>query len=311
MFSLFQNRHPFTILLMAPLAFALGAVHYAFGDPVEQIWNLGFWKSNFQASSFITQLCFIAIVATNAILISILFNRINILDNNIFLSGMLYALFSFSSIDLNDIGILISDFFLILSLIQIAQIKNNLDARSSIFKAALLLGFAATFNLNYLLLLLLPFITLSRIRPFVWREFTLILLAFTVAAAYFGFYSFYYELNFASIIILPTAAEIESWLVIIGLTLLMLSAIISRNKNVSNPGIRIEKIISIWLIGFVLLLLSNFLIYWITQHFNWQNAVFPALYLSYVYSISKTKSLYRFLVYGVLAFGILRFTDLL
>ncbi len=317
MFSLFQNRHPFTIILMLPMAALIGAFFFFFEAHFAVKVSLGLWRlpsipATIGIDYYIALFTYVGLLAINAMLISRLFNRLNLVDFNIYIPGLLYGVFSFASLNLEDVSFLAGDFFLILALFFIGQIKNNADARAQIFNAAFLIALAAAININYSYMLLFPFFALFRIRPFVWREHALILLAYFGVSLYLLAYYYYFKISLVSVKLfhINSLYQYESWLILFTIILIMGTAFLSRQRILANPGVRIEKIISLWFSGFALMLFSDLSSYFITNQVGFHNAVFPALYLTYVYSYSKTKYLFRFLVYVVLAIGMVRFFDL-
>jgi len=317
MFSLFQNRHPFTIVLMLPMAALITAGFFFFDPPQNIKLTLGLWRlpellTQTGLDYYLVLYTYGTLIAINAMLISRVFNRLNLVDYNIYLPGLLYGVFSFASINLNDLSYLLGDFFLILSLFFTTAIKNNTDARAQIFNAALFVALAASVNMNYIYMLLYPFLTLVRIRPFVWREHALIIMAYFAVALYLFAFYFYYQIPIQSITFFNKHSlyEYESWVILLIIILIMVAAFLSRQRNLANPGVRTGKIIALWYAGFLLMLFSDMTSYFFTKQIGFHNAVFPALYLTYIYCHSKTKFIYRFLTYAVLAVGVLRFFNL-
>jgi hypothetical protein len=303
--------------MMLPLAALICAVFFFFDPPYAVKISLGLWhlpeslsKTGFDYYAVLA--AYGLIVCMNAILLSRVFNRLNLVDFNIYLPGLFYSIFSFASLNLSDISFLLGDFFIIMALFFTSSIKNNQDARNQAFNAAFFIALAASFNMNYAYMLLYPFITLTRIRPFIWREHTLILLAYSAVLFYLFAFYFYYEIPTDSIEFFNvlTIYEYESWLILLVIITIMAAAFVSRQRNVANPGVRTGKILSLWYTGFLLMLFSDLVSYFFTKHIGFHNAIFPALYLTFVYSHSKTKFIYRFLTYAVLAVGVMRFFNL-
>lgn len=317
MFSLFQNRHPFTRILMLPMAALISAAFFFF-EPHHSIKiSLGLWRLPEALATngldfHVVLYAYGAMIAINAMLICRVFNRLNLVDYNIYLPGMLYSIFSFASINLNDFSYLLGDFFILLSLFSVTSIKNNFDARAQIFNAAVFVAIAASINMNYTYMLLYPFLALARIRPFVWREHALILMAYFAVTLYLFAFYYYYRIPLKSIELFHSNShyEYESWLILLIIILIMVAAFLSRQRNLANPGVRTGKIIALWYSGFLLMIFSDLTSYFFTNQIGFHNAVFPALYLTYIYCHSKTKFIYRFLTYAVLGVGVLRFFNL-
>jgi len=317
MFSIFQNRHPFTIILMLPMAALLGVAFYFFDSPHAVKLSLGLWRlpveiMNSGFDYLVVISAYSIFIAINAMLICRVFNRLNLVDFNIYIPGLLYGVFSFASLNLIDISYLFGDFFIILALFLTTSIKNNEDARGQIFGAAFLIALAATININYSYVLLYPFIVLFRIRPFVWREHALITLAYFGVALYLFAFYYYYQIPPKSIQFFQVDSiyQYESWLILALITLIMATGFMSRQRTLANPGLKAAKTISLWFAGFLLMLFSDLTSYFFANQIGFHNAIFPALYLTYIYSHSKTKFLFRFMAYVVLAIGVVRFFNL-
>jgi hypothetical protein len=302
---------------MLPMAALLCALFFFFDVPNAVKISLGLWRLpiEFATKGLDYQkilLVYGVFIALNAMLISHLFNRVNLVDFNIYIPGLLYGIFSFASLNLIDTSFLIGDFFIILSLYFITTIKNNEDARRQIFNAAFFIAIAASININYSYMLLYPFLVLFRIRPFVWREHALILLAYFGVFLYLAAFYFYYQIPLKSIEFfhVDSLYQYESWLVLLVIIATMGMAFLSRQRNLANPGVRAGKMISLWFGGFLLMLFSDLSSYFFANQIGFHNAIFPALYLTYIYSHSKTKFFFRFMTYVVLAIGVVRFFNL-
>ena len=308
MFSLFLLRNPLAILLLIPMAALLSFVHFWFYIEKEVVLNLAVWQKSFVLPVQTGFYLYFGLLSLNAVAISRIFNRLNLIDYFSQIVGLLYLILSFGLVSLSESHLLISDFFLLIGTTYLFQIKNNFDAKSSVFSAASFLALAILFNPNHILLIMLPLIALARSKSFVLREYIIFLLAYANVALYLGFYFFYYKLKFK----LPwtQASNFETpdfdVLGIYGaILLLLISAVYTRNKIQGAAGIRINRIVKLLFIGILIQVFSLAIIWLLKLDFYLSTAPLLALYLGYVYHFPKTKFLYHFLAYCILILAVL------
>jgi hypothetical protein len=314
MFSLFQNRHPLAILFLVPLAALLSFLHYWFSS--QELLSLEFvaLQKSFELTRLDLTYLYFTLLSINAMVISTLFNRLNLIDYFSHIAGLFYVIFSFASVSLFQVDVLIAELCLILGLVFLAQIKNNVDAKTSVFSAAVFLGLGIVFSPSFAILLVLPFIALARSRSFVFREYLLVFVAYSIVGAYLYFYYFYYELKpvlpwtFDNKLPKPAFGNLA---VAVGFVLLLLLSAFTRSRTLGSPGIRIERIVTLLFSAVVLQLLASisfFLLKMVDP--VWYMGVFLALYVGYAYHFARVKFVYHFLGYAILIFGILQHFDL-
>lgn len=300
MFSVLRNRHPLSALLLIPIAAGLVGIHYFFSKEIVLL-NFDVFRKQFLFQRLDASLIYGLLLCINSLLLNLFFNRQNLLDFYSHVGGLFYLILSFTSIQLFEVSVLIADFFVIVSLIFIAQLRNNVDARVTIFNVTLFLTLAFIFNLNYAPLLLVPFIGLASFRGFVFREYLVIFLAIFFVGVYVWFYYFYFELTFNELSLLYHKIQWTPYfaiLLVINILFLILSFGTRRSQN-GSPGIRIEKLLRLWFI-LIFVQLSAFLIA-VLAKFDILvfSSVYLSLYLTYAYNISRYKWFFHFLTYSL------------
>jgi len=309
MFSLFQNRHPLAILFLVPMAALLSFLHFWFSQ--NEILSVEFvaLQKSFELTKLDLAYLYFALLSVNAIALSTLFNRLNLIDYFSYVPGLFYLIFSFASASLSQIDLLMGEFGLILGVIAIVQIKNNADAKASVFLAALFFAIGVVLFPSFALLLVLPFIALARTRSFVLREYLLVFVAFAVVLAYLYFYYFYYDLKltlpwtFGKQLVFPNYEVLAIYGTIF---LLMLLSAYTRSLTLGSPGIRIQRIVTLMFSAVLLQLFAALLLFVLKTETVWHVGIFLALYTGYAYHFAKVKFVYHFLSYAVLLLGLLQ-----
>lgn len=119
-----------------------------------------------------------------------LFNRHGFFGKNSFLPGFIYGI-SLCSFDQLHFSLdLVAHLFLIFALMYLLEVRRQEPAKALIFKAGLLIGVSMIISPFYVILVLVPWITLILFRPFVWREYFMMLLAIALPLIY------YWAINF-------------------------------------------------------------------------------------------------------------------
>lgn len=312
MFSLFQNRHPLTILLLIPLSGILAFIQYWFSADFITV-NFELLQKTFDIPKFEATTIYGVSIAINAMVLSATFNRLNLVDFFSQMAGLLYLLLTSSIVDLPSINVLVGDFFLIVGLIFLLNVKNNVDAKAPVFNVSVFFALAVLCNVTSLPLVLLIFIVLARTRSFVFREYLMVIFGFGVVAAYLFFYYFYFGLK-------PKIpfSQIENrinppieYLSILGVSfLLIFLAFLTRSRTLGSPGIRIERIVKLLFSGIFIQLLIVLVVWLFRIETNITLGVFAAIYIAYAYQLTKVKYAYNFLGYILLIFSVLQHLDL-
>jgi hypothetical protein len=309
MFSLFQNKHPFTTLLYFVLASLFAGYHYFIQSENFYEWNLGLWQKKIELHSELGIGLFSSILAVNAIIISRLFNQIRLLDYTTFVPGMLYMVFSFSLLHYTNLSVLISDFWMLLALSELLKIQNQSEVKALVFNASLFLGIAITFHSNLIVLGFFPLFVLLRNKSFMWREAIMNLLGLVCVGIYFFSYLFYFGLRFQINTDSYCFINNNYFYVIALFTFTLTVTYLIRVLQIKNPGVRAAKIIGIFFIGAFLMFIISITLSVINRQTQWHNALFPALYMCFVLEKTKNNFILKTLVYGVLLLGVLKYLD--
>lgn len=312
MFSLLQSRHPLGFLFLIPITAVLAFAHYWFA-PENIILNFELWHKNPEFERLYIGIAYFAMLGLNAIVLSTVFNRLNLIDYFSHIVGLFYALITFARLGLDDLPLLFADFFVVIGSAFLLQVKNNLDAKTAIFNSAFFYSVSLTFNPEYIALLILPFVALTRTRSFILREYLMVPVGFLIVSAYVAFYHFLYSLEFQTP--LSSSATLnwpstEVFILLFLTLLLVLLAFSTRSRTTGSPGIRIERIVRLVFTAFGIQVFT-FLLFTLMRLDNHQHvAVFAAFYTAFAYNFTKFKWLYHLLGYGLLILGVLQHLDL-
>jgi hypothetical protein len=140
--------------------------------------------------SWVNYLFTVVLISTTAHQINNVFNRHVFYSKATFLPGLMYVLTLLTFEKLNFSTNLLSHLFLVFALGMLLRIRRQDPAKGRIFWASLFIGLAIGFSAGSLPLVLLPWLTLAAIRPFVWREWFVMLLGAVLPLLYY--FSIYY-----------------------------------------------------------------------------------------------------------------------
>jgi hypothetical protein len=315
MIKYFANNQSFIVILIPVFVFLHFLMDYYFpafnllAIGQENLWNLDF-KS---IDPFLSKALAFIFICVNAIILNFVFNTLEFYDKFIYLPSILYVLMVFLfPISLRFGEDLLGHFFFILSFYHLLSIRQNDDARNNTFISGLFLGAAATFLPVYALFLLVIWVGVFTIRPFVFREYLLPLIGlfFPFLWVYLvnpffldDFFSFESKLNFsrfgAFVIFLPH-------IVIIILALLANKNILERRLKSS---IRYKRVMTVTI--FTLLFSASIsvliLVFFDTYfYFTIGAAVLPFV-LPYAYLNVKHKWLPNTLFYALILINVIKF----
>ena len=177
------------------------------------------------------------------------------MESNNFLPALLYVSFlsifhSFYYLD----GFSIAQSLLIIGLYQLLKLNQNEDARRIVFNAAFIIGVACTFY--PVLLVIIPFLfwMIWVIRPFIFRESTLIVVGFVIPLIFAGVYGTVYNIHLSGPELSSTSSELwlEDVAVLGGIVLFMIVLGIGRNRRNFSARIYSTKLFR------VIIILANF-----------------------------------------------------
>ncbi len=273
--------------------------------------DLGLWgKHSFYAVNTLYVLTSL-LVLTNAILANYLFNKNDFFDRNSYVISLFYiVLMSFfhSAYQLN--GILISHFFLINALFQMFHLENNSDGRKSCFNTGLFFGIAGTFHPPFLIVLPVIWFMISRVRPFVFREFLLATLGYLLPLIYAFFYiSFNQNLiwsDYINIKAVSSQNNLVFWIVVVFFAIIAFVSLITISYKTNKSSLRFKKLISILRLLMFVSVLLGIIEFSGWGHYEWFSYfVLPLSFFMPFLFYSKSSSLVgNLLFYGVFSISI-------
>lgn len=140
---------------------------------------------------WLNMLVAMTIIFLSAIVLNTVINREEIFERETFLPALIYGVLMSCFRDYQQLHpIILGNFFLILAIRRLFQIRRAEDARMQLFDAGLFIGTAALFYPFYIVLYLLAVITVLILRPFVFREHLVGLLGLILPFVFLCFYHF-------------------------------------------------------------------------------------------------------------------------
>lgn len=138
------------------------------------------------SSIYFNQLLAIGILLMSAFILNNTINKNEFFHQNLYLPSFLYVLFFSASPQLHYLHpILIGNFFLILAFRRLVNIHSQVGCKSEVFDATFLLLIGGLFYPPILTFIPLSWIALFIIRPFVWKEWAVPLLAIAIFLVYY------------------------------------------------------------------------------------------------------------------------------
>lgn len=319
MIKLFSKNIVFVLALL-PLIILINILlenyYPTFNNSGEHLTNL--WGIEFnELPLIVNKLIVVCFLTLNAVLINFSFNQHDFFERPTYLPSLIYVLLAtFFPFSVSVNGELFAQTFIILSINQLFKItKQTEDIRSNVFNASFLIGVAGTFNPIYIYFLLIVFIFLIRLRPFVFREFLLGLIGIIIP---FMFLWFFNQDFYTSLVFFDATLNYEKLALILLLfpnALVLLLFIFSYRFiliRFTKSSIRFKRLMNIVLL--ILILISSivgllFSIYETYYYFSVGIFVL-AILLPYSYLDAKTKLFSTLLFYGLIAFTVIKFFGL-
>ncbi len=253
------------------------------------------------------------LLVIHAFLLNFIFNKNEFLDRNYFIPGMVYTVYMsfFHSFYVLD-GLLLAHTFCLLAIQQLYILHQNTDARKTVYNIGFLVGAAASFHPP--LLLSLPFFMIMTlvIRPFVLREFFLLIFGYATPLVYAFSFQIYYgyqlDLKLVHPFVNHEQKQLDFLITSIIFTILTMLSFWALRLRMTKSSIRIKKLIRIqWFfialalgIGFTDLFMYNQIerfslllipVAFFASFTFWNQLLEPIakviFYLSFIYSILK------------------------
>jgi hypothetical protein len=185
--NLYSAKTPITVFSL-PLLIALLAVPI-FLIPIEETTYFWDWQNllvNLVKKKPITNFAAtVLMVSVIAHQINVVFNQNSFYSKASYLPGLIYVLSLFSLRQLEFSTDLLAQLFIIIALGNFLKLKRQDGAKTIMFWGGLFLGLAIIFSAFSVALILLPWICLAVFRPFVWREWLLVLFGILMPIFYY------------------------------------------------------------------------------------------------------------------------------
>jgi len=250
------------VLLLLPL-FVMGYLYLnriSGNHYVPEEINMGFWGASVAFGGLTAMILSGLLILINAISINLIYNANEFYERNSYIASLLYVVFmsfyhSFYSID----GLLIAHTAMILMIFQFFRLRQNEDGRAAVFNGSFFAGLAATFHPPMVGMLPFVLIMVWTMRPFIFRETVLAIVAFAVPMLYAYSYFWYTDQHLVLNILEKVSdyyKEQTDFFVTSGLfVFLMILSVVSIRSKVQKSSIRLKKLINLlWLlmaIGFI------------------------------------------------------------
>lgn len=218
--------------------------------------NLGLWGEAIDLNPTLSMWFAVLLTLFNALAINWIYNINEFLERNSYTPSLLYiVLMSFYHSFYNIDGLLLAHTCLIIMLYHFFRLRQNEDSRSIVFNGAFFAGIAATLHPPMVTLLPVVFFMVWSIRPFVGREFLLMITGFGVPLLYAGAY-LYYSDHVIELRILEQATnyhkkQTDFLVTSVLFTLLFLLSIVSIRTKMLKSSSRLKKMVRMlwWLMG--------------------------------------------------------------
>jgi hypothetical protein len=261
--------------------------------------------------------CFISILTFNSLLANQIYNRSELYHSPVFLTGLIYAIFSsIASVQTGNLMVLIAQTFSLIGVYFAFSIFRQKKIAHFLFSSALFLGIATLIDQRYLTFIFLLFFLALWNRAFSIKEITLVIIGFFTPMMYWnlwiwlsqnppGWSSFWPFQEILNLSILPKPSLTFIVALIVSLTLAVISLSHKEDRQ-SNKTVQSKQYLIIFLI---LSLLSNFIDYFMDHQLNISNVVSlaPILLLSQYWTHYRTSLLAPFVFYISMIIAIIEF----
>lgn len=273
--------------------------------------NLGFWGDDFTLPQWLTLTLGPVFALANALLINALFNRNDFIDRNTYITPLIYIVYfgcyhAFYQLD----GLAISHTMLILALFEVFKLVQNEKGNKAVFNAGFLVGLASTFHPALLLFFPFLYFMVVAIRPFLFREFMLLIIGFAVPLLYELIFSWYMENPISMSIISWSEDQLKirlDFFVIAGLFILtFLISLLSLNQQSQKTSIRTKKLLRALFIFTVFCLLVGTLDYMLYGQFARFSLLFipVSFFLTFAWQSKQYQMFSSSLVYLVMIYTV-------
>ena len=303
------------VLLFLPVLVVIYAafnfmMNYYVSSPVS---GFGFYGELLPEKSLLSQILAPLLILLNAILLNAIFNRNGFMEKNNYLPALLYVVgksYFHSYYFISGFGL--AETFMIFAFMQVFRLDQNSDGKKAVFNAAFFAGLAASFYPILLLFFPFLFVIVWVLRPFVFRESTLLAIGFIIPLFYAGCYStlFGVPIRGDSFTGFPTEWKFPDLYVIAGgLLLLGMAAVSLISQKLGQSSIRLKKLfrVLLWMILFYTLLSVFELLLLRKLDVPSLSIGWLAFLLTYGFGVKQVRQFPGFVFYLLLIFSVGKF----
>lgn len=185
--NLYESKTPIAVfsfpllvaLVVCPILFVEPeVVHYPFA------WQNDLW-SMIHEIKWLNFILAVFFISTNAHQINNAYNSSVLYSKDSFLPGLIYLICLVSLNVYQFAPILVTHFFFTLAIRQLFKLRRQEDGKAIVFKASLLFSVGFVFAPTQIFCILIPWLALAVFRPFVWREWFMVLGGGIIPAIYY------------------------------------------------------------------------------------------------------------------------------
>ena len=267
--------------------------------------------------SFLMIASFVALLSINALIINLIYNRSELYHSPVYLTGLIYSLFSsVIAVQTGDLKLVIAQSMALIALYFAFSIFRQKKIAHYLFLSALFLGVSALLDWPYILLIILLLFLSFWNRPIIVKDIALVLVGFFIPFLYWSLYHWLTEAkvgfhdvwSFFHIAPYPYSIQPPLTFVIV-LTISVVLAIISlshKEDRQSNKTVQSKQYLILLL---VLCVISNLLqqLFLSDLNLHYLLSLAPILMLSQYWTHYRTSLLAPFVFYLMVMVTIIQF----
>jgi len=185
--NIYQSKTPISVFTL-PVFIAMVCSPILFLDAPTESYPIS-WQNNLwtiiDQSTLLNFVLSTAIIAVSAHQLNNVYNRNSFYSKATFLPGLIYVLCIFSMGIIHFTPEILGHLFVIIGLGQLLKLRRQDPAKAIIFSSSVMFGLAAVLTPLHIGLIILPWLALSIFRPFVWREWFMVLIGMILPIIYY------------------------------------------------------------------------------------------------------------------------------
>jgi hypothetical protein len=316
MLRLFLKNQPLVLFLIPVYVIAYLFLNYLTGYfEFSATLNLGLWGA-LKVDLLENYLPWLSgvIICINAYILNYIFNTNDFYEKNSYGVSLIYVvlLSYYRSFYFAD-GLLLAQTFILLGINILLKMEYNQDGKKKAFNLGFLFGVAACFHPVFIFIFPFLWFMMTRIRPFIAREFILVLLGMFLPIFYALLLAFYVnkeiKFNFIDSTEKYTQEQLIFLISVVLFLILFVSSWFSIRQKTQKSAIRFRKIIQIFYVFLIFSILIGSFDWIIYQQYEWFcYTVIPiALFLPFSYLDKKLTKLLYLLFFATVAFSVIKF----